>query len=111
MSAEGVKKTVAKKSSTTELLEAEIKGERVEVTIGEITFKVNPKAVTAGPPLRAMQTQGNPWPMFDLLVPDTELQDDLIATLPVDEELGTWDLEDFMDMLESIMAQATGKKA
>lgn len=111
MTTQAKKATSAPKTEAVARLEAEATATPVAVEVNGVTLEVNPKAVTAGPQLRAMQTQSDVWPMFDLLVPDKETQDALLDTLPKDPALGVWDIEDAVTMVADIMTQAAGGKA
>lgn len=109
MASEGMKKTVAK-TSTTELLEAEAKNERVAIEVNGIAVDVNPRAANSGAALRALQQANNPWPMWELLVPSEDMRSELEESLPQDPELG-WTFEDFMNMFTEVMKKTSGKKA
>lgn len=110
MAGEGTKKTTAEKASSVELLEAEVKDEKVIVVINGVELRVNPKAVQSGPAMRAMMNDnGNFWPMYEVLVPDVEKQKELEATLP-QYDYG-YDLEDFAEMFQELFQAVAGKKA
>lgn len=110
MPKEGLKKTTGESASTTELLEAEVRGDTVTVTVRGVELEVNPRAVNSGPALRAMMEQNNPWPMYGLLVPDSEKQEELEATLPADDDYG-YDIDDFSEMFQELFGEVAGKKA
>lgn len=111
MTTQAKKATSAPKTEAVARLEAEAVSKPVKLTINGIELTVNPMAVQAGPQLRAMQTQNNIWPMFDVLVPDVETQNALLDTLPVSEEVGVWLTEDAVKLVGDIMEQAVGEKA
>lgn len=106
--------TTAKKStakpSDVEVLAAEALHENVTVEINDLTVEVNPRAANALSAIRALQEQGNMWPLFYKLIPDKPDQEALIASLPVDEGLGEATIEDFASLVNEIMeAVGAGK--
>lgn len=109
MSNEGLKKTTAK-ATNTDLLEAEAKGEKVRVVVNGVTLEVNPKAITSGPALRAMQQDNNIWPMYELMVPNPTKRAEFENALPQDPEFG-WDMEDFAAAFGELFEKVAGKKA
>lgn len=110
MSREGTKKTTAEAASSVELLEAEVKDEKIDIEVNGVALRVNPNAVRSGPAMRAMMNENNNfWPMYEVLVPDPEKQAELEATLP-QHEYG-YDLEDFGVMFGELFEKASGKKA